>query len=880
MDDLQFLSLFNHSTVEDFTRAMEFHDQIRTLISQVNLLDPTAFVDDFKSNKLINRLVKVKFTHHEALSPKVTKELCAHMHSTLWECPTGSYCLSPFHLEKCSQGYYCPKNSIQPNLCCQGFYCPTPKIMELCPSGHYCPIGSIEPVPCLFGNCKLGSHRVSRIYNWVVLGLFIVFIYLINSYFRYQELLKVQGIQTILGHRLMNTGQKPKESRKSTNTKKSTIKFSELSYAIPSGKTILHGVSGEIKANTACCILGPSGAGKTTLLDTLIGKITPNTGHISLNGRLMAEKVGFVPQSDIMIEELTVFQILMHEAMTKLPRSLPYEKKVEQVIETIELLQLQDVVDCRAGSTSLRSISGGQKKRVNIGMELVGNPDVLVLDEPTSGLDTSTGTRLCNFLKEMCEFKSMTVISVLHSPSTRMFQNFDQLILMGKGGRVAFMGSTKLALPYFEKLGFVKPSDLSASEYLLDIICGNMDEECEIPSSKLAIIWNSFYKLVASKREEAKDYDSIFSEQIEYIPQLVGEWKTIENIESTTESYIKLSWNSLLTMRQSFKQLIYNIHCYMYMVFVSPLIFNSQVGFKGPKLPPHNIKKKKHMLPFWSTFTLCLKRALIQNFVNNTEFFKELLLHIGIGAVLSSSHQYLLYIGPIPDELCKLAPLPLMGLCKAPILDQLAFIGMLVAYTAGFCGSMSVLDTFGAEKDVYLREKLNGLNNSAYFLAKIVADIPRVVITSTCYTLAYITILPTTQSYQSLYFLIFSIYVYAACSGYLISLTFSKQIMSLAVIANHITWAIAFGGVEPPLATIRETIPKPFYYLWEISAPRWIAQAFYLTESVARSYLDPNKLGVKFYGYESDTVFSCFKNIYLISIGWLVVAYFTLKSKK
>lgn len=200
-------------------------------------------------------------------------------------------------------------------------------------------------------------------------------------------------------------------------------------------KTILDNTNGFVQAGSLMAILGPSGAGKTTLVELIAGKAKSGvfTGSITFpplaNGK--RPHVAFVPQADILPAFLTVREALMFAALLRLPESLSQEKKAAIVSAVIDKLGLETVAEMRIGATdgSGRGISGGEARRVSIGLELVGCPDVLVCDEPTSGLDSVSAWRVICVLKEVAraggglfgvegktESKGVAVICSVHQP--------------------------------------------------------------------------------------------------------------------------------------------------------------------------------------------------------------------------------------------------------------------------------------------------------------------------------------------------------------------------------------------------------------------------------------------------------------------------------
>ncbi|KAF9228833.1 hypothetical protein BS17DRAFT_772564 [Gyrodon lividus] len=259
-----------------------------------------------------------------------------------------------------------------------------------------------------------------------------------------------------------------------------TVRWSDVSYFVqPSGAldrsifsrrsndgetTILDGVSGHVPAGQLMAILGPSGAGKTTLVELIAGKAKSGifSGSITFppltNGQ--RPRVAFVPQTDILPAILTVREALTFAASLRLPESLSPEKKATLVSTVISRLGLDDVAETRIGATdgTGRGISGGEARRVSIGLELVGCPDVLVCDEPTSGLDSVSAWRVVNVLKEVARGggglfgvvkgdtsgKGVAVICSVHQPSSRLYHSFDSVLLLSHG-RALYSGSGGLA---------------------------------------------------------------------------------------------------------------------------------------------------------------------------------------------------------------------------------------------------------------------------------------------------------------------------------------------------------------------------------------------------------------------------------------------------
>jgi len=225
-------------------------------------------------------------------------------------------------------------------------------------------------------------------------------------------------------------------------------------------------------------VMGPSGAGKTTLISVLLGRATygVTTGDVFVNGEpdsLQAHRsmIGFVPQDDIMLRELTVWENLLFGARYRLPASTSNRHVLLFVEYALDTLGLQDIRDQAIGDETTRGISGGQRKRVNVGLELVIDPALLLLDEPTSGLDSTSSRLVVKALRDVAR-SNVTVGVILHQPSYQIFQSFDMLLFLGKGGRTVYYGPEEEVVQYFEGLGFELPPRVNPADWCMDLIGG------------------------------------------------------------------------------------------------------------------------------------------------------------------------------------------------------------------------------------------------------------------------------------------------------------------------------------------------------------------------------------------------------------------------
>ncbi|KAK9279562.1 hypothetical protein L1049_013241 [Liquidambar formosana] len=262
------------------------------------------------------------------------------------------------------------------------------------------------------------------------------------------------------------------------------VAFKDLTLTLKGkNKHLLRCVTGKIMPGRVSAVMGPSGAGKTTFLSALAGKATgcTTTGMIIINGKIESihsykRIIGFVPQDDIVHGNLTVEENLWFSARTRYvivyyPPDLPKPEKVLVVERVIESLGLQAVRDSLVGTVEKRGISGGQRKRVNVGLEMVMEPSLLILDEPTSGLDSSSSHLLLRALRREA-LEGVNICMVVHQPSYTLFKMFDDLILLAKGGLTVYHGSVKKVEEYFAGIGITVPERVNPPDYFIDILEG------------------------------------------------------------------------------------------------------------------------------------------------------------------------------------------------------------------------------------------------------------------------------------------------------------------------------------------------------------------------------------------------------------------------
>ncbi len=308
------------------------------------------------------------------------------------------------------------------------------------------------------------------------------------------------------------------------------LQVKDVCYKFRNGHIGLHKLSFQEESGKLIGIMGASGAGKTTLLNVLNGTSEPTSGEILINGinihtdeKKIEGLIGYVSQDDLLIEDLTVYENLYYNA--KLCFDNYSEKKIIETIDRmLHNLGLYEIKDIQVGSPLNKKISGGQRKRLNIALELIREPAVLFLDEPTSGLSSRDSENIMDLLKELA-LKGKLVFVVIHQPSSDIFKMFDKLLILDTGGYLIYNGDPIESIIYFKSR--VHHANYTESECHA---CGNVNPEQIFNIVELNILdeygkftrtrkispheWNEFYQ------EYSKDDEEIIPVPAREIPKI------------------------------------------------------------------------------------------------------------------------------------------------------------------------------------------------------------------------------------------------------------------------------------------------------------------------------------------------------------------------
>ena len=263
-----------------------------------------------------------------------------------------------------------------------------------------------------------------------------------------------------------------------------TLEVNEVTHRFGKGEIVLEGISFNVTRGELVCVMGASGSGKSTLLRVLAGQLQPTSGDIVLNGRslyrnldVLKHYISYMPQQDAFDEHLTIGENMQFAAAIRAPH-LSRRDRVRRLDAKLIELGLNERRDAVVGSADRKILSGGERKRLNIGLDMIGMSDVYLFDEPTSGLSSKDSEHVMEIIRGMAHNKIIVV--TIHQPSSKIFQMFHKAILLDKGGRLVFFGTPSEMLRYFAEaehqhqfgaeLGACPSCGTTRPEFIFDVL--------------------------------------------------------------------------------------------------------------------------------------------------------------------------------------------------------------------------------------------------------------------------------------------------------------------------------------------------------------------------------------------------------------------------
>jgi len=724
-----------------------------------------------------------------------------------------------FYQCQCLLGFWCPQDIVYPRFCPEKFECTRPERRHKCPEGRYCLQGTVKGLPCGGKDCPKGTNVPSG-------GAFFLFYAALLTLFAYgcfyfrgkytEEKMSRQNQELEDYYQVMQendeTEKKKRADSKSRRASTSSlptdegyrIEFNDLRLKLPTGEVIMRGPSGALEPGKTTAIMGASGAGKTTIMNLITGKVKKTGGWITCNGEACDDlsryrsRTAFVPQEDVMHRELTVLENVTFSADIRLPVDWTPEMRREKIMQTLYTLDLTHIQHSIIGDEFERGISGGQRKRVNVALELVADPKLLFLDEPTSGLDSVSATKLCKILRETAENQRLTIAAVIHSPGPEAFAAFHNFLLLQTGGRQVYYGPTPEVEGYFADIGFRYPRGETLAPLADFILCAVAGDPPQ-PSA------NAKYK-VKGEFDHMTGFTKLWHIKKGLPPPEDDEPVVVEP-----------------TYMQRFMRVFKNM-CYGLAMMPLHLL--------RVCCPPKS-EDHRPVQGFFSQFVLCFRRACHQNYSNFTSFFLGVILlyviiGFALGALMTSGELPPNVLGGFSIDICN-QQFPEM---KDTCLDFqsngfLASISPVVFIFVALAAATSA-STFGCETAQYWRECSTGLNTAAYFFAKAVADIPIAFASTFALWAPFVASYNTPMDTGELFFALLLLVLFGYESGYFLSFLLPYRYCGLAAVAWSVFWGIIFSG----FGGIQIHDSPQLKFIFYSSGPRWFLEGFFYATTV------------------------------------------------
>lgn len=790
----------------------------------------------------------------------------------------------------------------EPVICQGGFYCPRGGMEKLkCPAGHYCPPGTAQPTPCAVGSaCPAGSLSQRFYIPLAMLIIFDVCLILGMILLRLRKRAKRNsgahlataggsaprpGLRRIMTDRAagyksvrvddnapwdqessspvsepgtprramtgfeaalaMEHGQRIQDMtdlspelrsfvqsmQKATDAARLGLSFqyADLSFQ-PKGMTrpILQNVTGSIERGSLTAVMGGSGAGKSTFVNVLMGKTTNTGGVVMVNDtpnkmKRFRKQVGFVPQDDIVLAELTVYENILHSARVRLPRTWEDKDIRAHVDSVIDCLELTHVRDSRVGTVGKPLISGGQRKRVSIGMELAAAPMAIFLDEPTSGLDATAASSIMRTLKAIARI-GISVIVIIHQPRMEIFEMLDQLILLANG-QIIYEGPEDYVQQYLENCGFTFPPHANSGDVVTDIITGNgraYKAQGDISKDWLISNWTGSRLHAQMKERHASVVSSLSSAHA-------------RRRSVTPSSLMSLSKSSLpIDQHQSLSD---------------PAMLEALRKRGAPRLKQT-----------W----LCLRRAMVQQWRDKTSFWFEMALASVAAALLGlaqNSRNGVLFRGIYKGEFAILS--------NAVDLTSVPQLSLLMGVAIGLISAAPGVRVFSEEMLLHRREAEAGHSRLAYFVAKVLCVLPRMLVA--CLHFSAITlvlakpVIPWGIAFLANLGYFWCVYGMSA----VISMVAKREDAPLlATMASLILGILC--GAAPTLAQVSKW---NLVWLWRMSPGVWLSELYFGELVRPFGYLYQTDMAAAAMGYSLNSTWRNIGVLVAIGVAYRLIAY-------
>lgn len=662
------------------------------------------------------------------------------------------------------------------------------------------------------------------------------------------------------------------QEQATTSSSSLTLDFNQVQVKIGK-KLVLDNITGQFRAGRLTAIMGGSGAGKTTFLRALLGKVKPTSGSISVNSHYsvsdLRTQTGFVPQDDTMLNMLTVRQLLNHSAYTRLPAELTTEEKDKRVSEAMELLNLSHIADVVVGDDVNRGVSGGEKKRVSIAMELVADPLLLFLDEPTSGLDASAAVDVVDGLRQIAD-KGRIVASVIHQPRYEVFSLFDDVLLLGKGGVVIYFGPVQGIAGFFASMHLVPEAFTNPADFYLDVVSSpffqvtwaqggvNAFKQQHKENKQLADQPNS-HNATAAEVPDKLNIHSEDNSESDSIKQVVTIHLDTASFEAD-KSIEKQNFSNVLESRHSFPPQADES---------KPIVYAPSTA----KLPT-----RTNVSWFTQVYHLLL-RNLYVDLGSLTFLLIDTVLQIIPGTALAiPTLAKDPYVPPLPLAVSNTCPGIIRGRCEDNAIEDsfVVYPTFFICMIVGVASALWAVRTFGKHMSVFFRDRDGGQSTSAYWVSKILYDVLHVTRCALVFLSFFFFLSSPRGSFWEWFGVIWTLFFATFGVSYFISALVSFNHATTINVVLAIVFSVT-SGLNPNLETVKGW--GPLYAIWTLSYNRWGAEAMVILNQSGQ----PNQRVVETTsvgGYDMSHFSLDLGVIVLIGLMWRVFALILLARKK
>ena len=611
---------------------------------------------------------------------------------------------------------------------------------------------------------------------------------------------------------------------------KITYNVNDLEFKFKNGSIGLRNINMSEEQGKLVGIMGASGAGKTTLLNVLTGNECPSQGEVLINGiNLHTEKdkmegvIGYIPQDDLLIEELTVYQNLYFNAKLCF-KNMTEEEIKERCEKTLANLGLLDRKDLKVGSPLHKTISGGQRKRLNIALELIREPPILFVDEPTSGLSSRDSENVMDLLRELA-MKGKLVFVVIHQPSSEIYKMFDKMVILDTGGYLIYYGNPVDAVSYFKKIDGQLNADMGECP-----TCGNVNPELIFNIIDAQVVdefgkYTNKRKITPPEWEKKRELSIITQISPEFLDKYAEEQTKIAKSEDDPQEKARELEKLEVKFHRKYKECLDKT--------------------KSPDL--HETPPKSLDIPGWFQQAAIYFRRDFLAKISNTQYIVLNLLEAPVlGLILSFLIRY------IADPNSKVyifrenANIPIY-----------IFMSLIVAM---FLGLMCSGEEIFKDQKILKREKFLNLSRSTYLVSKITI----LFILSAIQSLLFVAVANLILGVKGLWFeywwAMFTIATFSNMVGLNLSSAFNSAVTIYIMIPLVMIPQMALGGAMFSFDKLNRAIGsiEGVPPVCEFIATRWVYEGL-----VVRQFKD-NKFEKNFYDIEQAIYEADFKNVYYL----------------